>query len=407
MHTVGAHIRRTRLARGLSLSQTARRAHVAKGYLSELERGLRDHPSEPILRALSKVLDVDLVAYARRCGHPDDTSHADTALVVQRRPDGSVIIVEMDRRAFLATAGAAGAVAVVPLPDRVTPDVLTALSDRYDWHVRAGRVMPANTVSRPMEADLAEITRVVGRTSARLRPPLLALASRYATHLGWLHQDAGGLYGALYWTDRATDLARAAEWRQMVAYTLARKANILQDEQPHHAAALARAAAKSRRLPASVMAYVAGQEAEAHAHAGETRSAYLALDAARRAADRAEPEEPLPTPQMISVTSMVRFRQSNVDLILGRPESVIAALEPVRAECDAPRSFAHYAPPLALAYARVGEVDAACRTAVEIVQKGAPCGSTTARRGLRSVRDALRPWAGRSDVDDVMAALSA
>ena len=405
MHTLGEHIRQIRLMRELSLGETARRAHVAKGYLSELECGRRERPSEPILRALAAVLDVDLVAYARTCSHPGGTACADTALVLQRQPDGSVIIVELDRRTFLATAGAAGAVAAIPLPDRITPDVLTALSDRYDWHVMAGRVIPADSVAAPMADDLTEITRVVRHAPKALRPALLSVAGRYASHLSWLYQDADSTDRALYWADRAADFAHAAGWRQMAAYALARKGNILQTQQPCHAAALVHAAGRNTRLPASLTAYISAQEAEAHAHAGEARAAHQALDVARRAADRATPDEPLPTPQMISITNMVRYRQASVDLMLGQPESAIAALEPVRAECGAPRSFAHYTPPLALAYARAGDVDAACRTAREIAQNGTACASATARRGLRAVRQSLQPWAGRSDVDDTIHAL--
>lgn len=407
MYMLGEHIRQIRLIRGMSLSETARRAHVAKGYLSELECGLREHPSEPILRALAAVLDVDLVAYARTCSQFRSAAETDTALVLQRQSDGSVIIVELDRRAFLATAGAAGAVAAIPLPDRITPDVLTALSDRYQWHVRAGRVLPTDTVAQPMTADLGEITRAVRHAPRALRPGLLSAAARYASHLSWLYQDGDAPAEALAWADRAADYAHAAGWREMAAYLMARKGNILQTTQPYHAAALVRAAGRNTRQAASLTAYVAAQEAEAHAHAGEARAARLSLDAADRAAGQAVPDEPLPTPQMISITSMVRYRQAQVDLMLGQPDSAIAALEPVRTECSAPRSFAHYAPPLALAYARAGDVDAACRTAMEIVQKGTQCGSTTARHGLRDVRKALQPWAGRSDVDDVIHALSA
>ncbi|HEX5494184.1 MAG TPA: twin-arginine translocation signal domain-containing protein [Mycobacteriales bacterium] len=317
-----------------------------------------------------------------------------------------MIIVEMDRRAFLATAGAAGAVAVVPLPDRVTPDVMTALSDRYDWHVRAGRVMPAETVSRLMKVDLEEISRVAGNVPTSFRPAMLTLASRFAEHLGWMRQEADDTTGALYWTDRAADFAHAAGWRHMASYALSRKAAIVLNTQPRHATELAGLVRKDRRLPAGVIAFAAGKEAEAHARAGNAKGAYEALDLARAAADRIDPDEPLPAPQMVATGALLDARQSRCDLVLGRPEAVITTLAPITAEWITPRSVINYGPPLAIAYAKVGHIDKASRVAGSIARSRQQCGSTGSLQDVRELRSALRPWAGRSDVDDVIAALS-
>lgn len=56
---VGANLRATRLQRGLSLSEVARRATIGKGTLSELEAGQRN-PTLETLYALATVLDVPL-----------------------------------------------------------------------------------------------------------------------------------------------------------------------------------------------------------------------------------------------------------------------------------------------------------------------------------------------------------
>ncbi|QUH02482.1 helix-turn-helix transcriptional regulator [Saccharopolyspora erythraea] len=56
---VGANLRAVRSARGLSLSEVARRAAIGKGTLSELEAGQRN-PTLETLYALAQVLEVPL-----------------------------------------------------------------------------------------------------------------------------------------------------------------------------------------------------------------------------------------------------------------------------------------------------------------------------------------------------------
>lgn len=57
---LGARLMRLRRARGLSVEELAARAGVAKGNLSEIERGLRD-PRYTTLVALAGALGVPLV----------------------------------------------------------------------------------------------------------------------------------------------------------------------------------------------------------------------------------------------------------------------------------------------------------------------------------------------------------
>jgi transcriptional regulator with XRE-family HTH domain len=57
--TLGAVLRRTRLAQGRTLADVARAARISMQYLSELERGRKEASSE-ILAALCDALSVDL-----------------------------------------------------------------------------------------------------------------------------------------------------------------------------------------------------------------------------------------------------------------------------------------------------------------------------------------------------------
>jgi transcriptional regulator with XRE-family HTH domain len=76
---VGANLRAARAHRGLSLSETARRADIGKGTLSELEAGRRN-PTLETLYALATVLDVPL----GRLLVVESESSENAALVVNR-----------------------------------------------------------------------------------------------------------------------------------------------------------------------------------------------------------------------------------------------------------------------------------------------------------------------------------
>ncbi|MBY0097287.1 helix-turn-helix domain-containing protein [Mesobacillus maritimus] len=57
---IGKRIREQRVNKGLSLSQLAIQAGVAKSYLSSLERGQQQNPSIEILKKISIQLNVDI-----------------------------------------------------------------------------------------------------------------------------------------------------------------------------------------------------------------------------------------------------------------------------------------------------------------------------------------------------------
>jgi XRE family transcriptional regulator of biofilm formation len=57
---IGERIRKYRKERGLSLSELADRAGVAKSYLSSIERNLQSNPSVQFLEKVSSVLGVSV-----------------------------------------------------------------------------------------------------------------------------------------------------------------------------------------------------------------------------------------------------------------------------------------------------------------------------------------------------------
>lgn len=66
---IGKHIQQLRIEKGLSLSEMAERAGVAKSYLSTIERDLNANPSINFLEKVSAVLDVDVYMLLDREDH--------------------------------------------------------------------------------------------------------------------------------------------------------------------------------------------------------------------------------------------------------------------------------------------------------------------------------------------------
>ena len=57
---VGSKIAEIRHKRGISLSKLSRESGVSKGYLSELENGIKENPNIEILDKIAKALDISV-----------------------------------------------------------------------------------------------------------------------------------------------------------------------------------------------------------------------------------------------------------------------------------------------------------------------------------------------------------
>jgi XRE family transcriptional regulator, master regulator for biofilm formation len=70
---IGEKIKKLRESKGLSLSECAERAGVAKSYLSTIERGLRSNPSIQFIEKVADVLNVTVTSLIN-----DETSLEET-----------------------------------------------------------------------------------------------------------------------------------------------------------------------------------------------------------------------------------------------------------------------------------------------------------------------------------------
>ena len=57
---VGSKITEIRSIKGMSLSKLATKANISKGYLSNIESGIKENPSTEMLEKISNALDVNI-----------------------------------------------------------------------------------------------------------------------------------------------------------------------------------------------------------------------------------------------------------------------------------------------------------------------------------------------------------
>ena len=186
--------------------------------------------------------------------------------------DGKVIFVSISRRALLTLAGtavsltAAGAVPIssttrpeaqAPLP--VAPDMnpLEHFGEMRRVLVDSDNLFGPRAVIPAVEQQIQIMQRLRAVTEHGDRQRLIQMQVTYGEFAGWLHQDAGQLTAAEYWTDRALEWSHAGGDPDLITYVLARKAQLAGD------------------LGDAVQAIGLGQAAEAAARPG-TRLAAIA-----------------------------------------------------------------------------------------------------------------------------------
>jgi len=104
--------------------------------------------------------------------------------------------------------------------------VLTALREVHRGYVLADRMMGGLSVTDAVRTQIPVVEKVCEVTRGPDRAEALEFACRFIEFCGWVHQDAGDLACAMYWTDRASDYAMELGSQRNIAYTLMRKASI-------------------------------------------------------------------------------------------------------------------------------------------------------------------------------------
>lgn len=216
---------------------------------------------------------------------------------------------------------------------------------------------------------------------------------------------------AMYWTDRASQWAQAANWSAMTEYGFVRRSMMVisfsgdgqRADQAYHVFDISGASPRMKGLAAKQMAF-------GYALAGERDASYRALDeAVNWLARPAHEDDILPGQRSVVNEDLLAIFQATCDIYLGHGAKVIRVLEPRLAKLSksSARTATITRAKLACAYAHAGEPAESCRLAWETLQGIEQLGSLSARGELRRTMRILDQWRGRSDVQDLTRRLGA
>lgn len=394
-HDFGRELRRRRMAARLSLQQLGQRVHYSKSQLSKVERGLKP-PTPELARLCDTVLDARgalarLVPVQRSQPPVPAPSSDDEVWLMQLRKDGSSSFQPVTRRDLIA-AGAASMLSMYSAdPHALPPDLMGAetLVDAsrmlFDQYRRLGQASGPASVLPPLIAQTHSLEQSAVRSGPRARRELLLLASRYAEYAGWMAQECGDDSAALWWTDRAVQLAAAESDAGFATYAQVRRSLISLYRGDASDAAQLAAHALDSDAPLRVRGLAAQHLAQARAIEGDYDACMRSLDRARDLLeqDAADPGQPVlgasHVPDVVSMfTGWCLYD-------LGRPQRAAVLLdeETARIAPHAFRTRARYGVRRALAHAAAGDLDHACRITADLLPSVRLIHSATVLADLR------------------------
>ncbi|MEU7193885.1 helix-turn-helix transcriptional regulator [Streptomyces xinghaiensis] len=394
----GCELRRRRLAAGLTLTGLAGRVHYSKGQLSKVERGLKA-PSRELARLCDAALGAggELAALV-----PEPSSAALTAEANSEQEEVWVMHLSPDGRSWFQPVGrrqimAAGAASMVGLgigaptagpahgAESQGSQLLDISRSLFDHYRGLGQTADPRMLLPALIAQTHTLREMSAHAGPRTRQGLLRLGSRYAEYVGWLVQETGNEQAALWWTQRAVDLADAGGDRDLGAYALVRRALVTLYRQDAQQTIGLAAQAQHSGLPPRIRGLAAQREAQGHALAGDYDACMRCLDRAR--ALLADPAADTDAP-VIGTTHLA----DPVAMItgwclhdLGRPGEAadVMARQLARVPVRALRTQVRYGIRHALAHAAAGEIDHACALTSPLLGHAVAVRSATITADLR------------------------
>ena len=419
---LGAVLRELRTARQLTLAAVARQARCVESTVSYVECGRRR--LQPWLaQELDRIYKTGGVIAALASG-VGDRAHQDLASG-EVDPDVFVVVlpqgggsVPLSRREVLAALGVGIASGKLQEPferslARIShnSDLLKHFEDAFNGYQEAARILHPQRLMNGLLGDVVILDALRRRATRHNSKRYSRLQARYAESLSWLSEEAGDLPSAMYWTDRASQWAQAANWSAMTEYGFVRRSMMVisfSDDgrqavnQAHHVFEISGTSPRIRGLAAKQMAF-------GYALAGDRDASCRALDEAMHWLARPTYEDDTVLGQRsVANEDLLAIFQATCDIYLGCGVKAIRVLEPRLASLS--RSPARTATitraKLARAYAHAGEPAESCRLAWETLQCIDQVGSLSARSELRRTMRILDQWNGRSDVQDLTRRLS-
>jgi hypothetical protein len=288
---------------------------------------------------------------------------------------------------------------------------ISAIREIHRGYLIADRMMGGLSVTSAVQTQIpviemaCEVSRGADRTEA------LEFACRFMEFCGWVHQDAGDLICAMYWTDRALDYAMELGKQRIIAYTLMRKASITTEAgNPAQGLgivnfALSSADALTPRLRAVILRQRAYANAALREVSETERDSENAINEAIDGVSQGEEDRaPYCTPAYVAMET----GQSMV--IAGHPEFALPALARASTEWSddgQARDHALCASRLAMAYAVAGHPERACAMADEAINLASGIGSLRVVSQLKDLSRVLGRWRDDPVISDTQERLNA
>lgn len=402
----GPRLRASRLAKGLSLSEFARRLYYSKGHVSRIETGFQA-PSLEFVRRCDAELEANGELVAMMAGSvpsasppsadPDDEG----VWMMAMAPDGSSSFTPLGRRdvllggaAILAGFGTAAAF----------PAAAAAVDggEQLQHHRRLleaarglGQVAPPGAVLPMLVGQLQALRTLAKETRGRDFADVATLSARTAEFAGWMAQEAGDVGSAGWWSGKAAQVATAAGDSHTASYALVRRALItMYQGDAAETVALARQA-QQPGTPSRILGLAAQREAQGHALAGSYDECMRALDvaASHLAAARTHAADG-PVIGTSHVADPVAIVTGWCLYDLGRPKEAAAVLdrEIERIPATAVRARTRFGARQALAHAAANDLERACELARATLGQAAAVGSATILQDIRRLATTLRRW---------------
>ncbi|MEX5637849.1 transcriptional regulator [Parafrankia sp. FMc2] len=292
------------------------------------------------------------------------------------------------------------------LADSSTVAVFQTLFENYR---RLGQSVGPGVVLPALIAHTNTLRELSVHAAPRVRCELLRLGSRYAEYVGWLMQERGDDSAALWWTQRAVELAAAGGDRQLAAYAKVRHALVtLYRDEGDETVALARQA-RDGALPPRIRGLAVQREAQGHAINGDYDACMWCLDQARELLAAAVPDEGVPVIGSTNLSDSVGMITGWCLLDLGRPARAADVLDAQMRQvpAEAARTRARYGTRQARAHATAGDIEHACELARWVLPDVLAVSSATIAADLRELLRTLRRHPQNASVQELAPILTA
>lgn len=409
----GAELRRLRVEAGHSLTRMAGLVHYSKAQLSKIETG-RKSPTPDLARRCDAILDTggklaSLVSTRPSEALPSEEGGNGEVWMMHLGSDGGSWFQPVARRRILA-GGVASVLAFglggnAPLTGTGSP--LESFRAMFDQFRQLGQTGSASVVLPALIAQTHTMRVLAEQAKPADRREILKLGARYAEYAGWMFQEAGDDPAALWWTDRAVEMAAAGEDHDLATYSLVRRALVALYRQDIRQTIEPADEARRAKVPARIRGLAAQRVAQGHALAGDYDACMRNLDQARELLSAREPESaPTLGPTNPDDPSAMVAGWCLYDL--GRYEQSAAILdrELPRVRATALRSRARFGMRRALAHAAAGNTDYACSLVPELLDMSDTVGSATVATDIRSLDRTLARFSARSSVRELQPRLT-